>query len=324
MIALGIDVGYGYTKAVSSAGRNMTFPSAVGRAEQNGFRLGVATRERATLQGGVLHVQGTWYWYGEQAQRHARVALQPRDRGWIQSLPYRVLWHAVVDSLVPAGAAPWLVTGLPVRFYGDRETLKQMVSEVLGVRQIAGANVTVVPQPFGSFFDHILNAEGQVVDDRQARQQMGIIDVGHYTTDLITVSDLDFVQKESGSLEVGVATVLDTLRQAIYDRWGRTLDMTECARVLHTGQVRISGTTQDVRPLCIDAQAEAAAAIVAYTHQLWGGGEAFDELLITGGGGVVFCESLRAEFSQARLTSSSFLANARGFLRYALYKARAV
>lgn len=54
---------------------------------------------------------------------------------------------------------------------------------------------------------------------------LGLIDIGYFTADLAEVKELEFVQKGSGSLEVGVATVLDTVRRHAADQWGRQLDL---------------------------------------------------------------------------------------------------
>jgi plasmid segregation protein ParM len=200
--------------------------------------------------------------------------------------------------------------------------LEQVVQEILQHRSIQGAAVTVVPQPFGSFFDQILSPEGIVRDEQRALVHLGLIDIGYFTTDLAEVKELEFVQKGSGSLEVGVATVLDTVRRHAAEHWGRQLDLRECEQALHEQKLKVKGQEYGIHTVCDSALREAAAAIAAYAHQLWGGGEALDELLMTGGGGAVFHKPLRAEFSQLCLTSAPFLANARGFMRYALYKRR--
>ena len=100
MVALGIDIGFGYTKALSSEGNSVTFPSAVGQAETVRFKPDLRRQPRSQ-NGGVVTLDGISYFYGEPALRHSRTILHPRDRGWIQSLPYRILWEAVVEALLP-------------------------------------------------------------------------------------------------------------------------------------------------------------------------------------------------------------------------------
>ena len=112
MIALGIDVGYGHTKALSSIGGSVTFPSVVGVAEAEGFRLAVGTTDRRALQGGTLALNGASYLYGEQALRHARTVVQPRDRNWLQSRPL----SGFVGSRDRIARSAWVSSGDCDRF----------------------------------------------------------------------------------------------------------------------------------------------------------------------------------------------------------------
>jgi hypothetical protein len=148
MHAVGVDVGYGHTKAVSSLrDRPLTFPSVVGRAEAKAYRLDLNGHDHTPLRGGVLTgANDDVYLYGEPAIRYARIAHQPRDRDWIRSQPYRVLWEAVVTELLLPSTHPIIVTGLPVRYYSaDRPVLEEVVQQVLYARNLRPRLVIVVP-----------------------------------------------------------------------------------------------------------------------------------------------------------------------------------
>ena len=153
---------------------------------------------------------------------------------------------------------------------------------------------------------------------------MGIVDVGYFTTDLAEVNELEFIQRGSGSIEVGVATVLDTLRRVIAEELTRSLDAQETEQVLRNRCLKVKGHAHDLGGLCDLAVREAATAVAAYVRQLWSGAEGLDRLLLTGGGGMVFQPFLQAELPELVLAPSPVLANARGFLRYALYCGRHV
>ena len=323
-LRLGVDVGYGHTKALSSTGVSVLFPSAVGLADAQHFRLEFNGRPSVVTRGGTVQFDGASYLYGEPALRHARTVVHPRDRRWIESRPYRILWHAVLESLVVPGMVPRIVTGLPVSFYPDRERLHNVVCALLQDRGISDAQVTVVPQPFGSFFDSVFDLHGHVQDEAQALAHVGIVDVGYFTTDLVEVNDLEFVQKGSGSIEVGVATVLDTLRRVIAEELARPLDAQEAEQVLRDRCLKVKEHMHDLGGLCDLAVREAATAVAAYVRQLWSGAEGLDRLLLTGGGGMVFQPFLQAEFPELMLAPAPVLANARGFLQYALYCERHV
>lgn len=322
ILGLGIDVGYGHTKALSSTGASVVFPSAVGLADAQHFRLDLNGCTAAAARGGTVHCDGVSYLYGEPALRHARTVVHPRDRQWIESRPYRILWHAVLDAVLVAGLEPTIVTGLPVSFYHDRERLQHVVGALLRDRGIAAAQVKVVPQPFGSFFDAVFDPQGRVKDNAQALAHVGVIDIGYFTTDLVEVNELEFVQKGSGSIEVGVATVLDTLGRLVADHCGRSLDAQTAEQVLRERRLKAKGQEHDLGALCEVAVREAATAVGTYVRQLWGAAEHLDWIMLTGGGGVVLQPFLQADFPALSLTPAPVLANARGFLRYAVYCGR--
>jgi hypothetical protein len=320
-LTLGADVGYGYTKVFSSTGCALTFPSVVGRAEARRFRTDLtqaahAGQNGSPHEGGHVCLNGTAYCYGAEALRYARLAVQPRDRHWITSLPYRVLWEAVLEATVPPSATPVIVTGLPVSEYADRERLEEVVRDALTSKGISQATVRVVPQPFGSFCDWLLAEDGTLHDATLINSHVGVIDIGHYTTDFAEIAALEYIQRGSGSIPVGVATVLDALSRHVYDTWGRRLDMHEAATMLTERRVRIRGSEHDLSPVCDAALQETSLAILTTAQQLWGGAEAFDCLLASGGGAPAFQQSLTARFPHLTVLPGSFTANARGYRKY--------
>lgn len=321
-LGIGIDVGYGHTKALSSAGASAVFPSAVGIADPQAFRLQVNGRVAPLAHEPTVCLDGVSYLVGASARRHARTVVQPRDRAWLDSLPYRILWHAALERVLPVDIAATIVTGLPVSFYHDRERLQQIIQRVLEERHITVSAVTIVPQPFGSFFDAVLDPHGQIVDDARILAHLGLIDVGYFTTDLVEVHELEYVQKGSGSIEVGVATMVDTLRGLITEHYGRVLSTHDAEQVLRTQCLRITGHEHDMHDLCAIAIREAALAILTYIRQLWGSGDQLDHLLLTGGGGPLIQPLVRESFSALHVAPTPHLANARGYVRYALYGGR--
>jgi len=320
-ITLGADVGYGYTKVFSSTGCALIFPSVVGRAEARRFRTDLAhaapqVQNGSPHTGGQVSLNGTAYCYGEEALRYARLTVQPRDRQWITSLPYRVLWEAVLEATVPPAAIPVIVTGLPVSEYEERERLEVVVRDALISKGVSQATVRVVPQPFGSFCDWLLADDGTLHDAHLVNSHVGVIDIGHYTTDFAEIAALDYIPRGSGSIPVGVATVLDALSRHVYDTWGRRIDMHEAATMLQERCVHIRGVAHNLGPVCDAALQDTGLAILTTAQQLWGGAESFDRLLASGGGAPVLHPTLAARFAHLTLLPASFTANARGYRKY--------
>lgn len=321
-LGVGIDIGYGQTKALSSTGASAVFPSAVGLADPQGFRLYVNGTTPAATPDRTVCLDGVPYLVGEPAVRHARAVVQPRDRDWLESPPYRILWHAALERVLLPGLEPIIVTGLPVSFYHDRERLQQVVTRVLDERHVTARQVKVIPQPFGSFFDVVFDPQGQLVEDTRLLAHIGLIDVGYFTTDVVEVQELEYVQKGSGSIGVGVATILDTLRGLLTERVGRVVTAQDADQVLRTQRLRFRGQEHDVQESCLVAVHDAALAISTYVRQLWGAGDQFDRILLTGGGGPLVHALLAEQWPLLQLAYAPMLANARGYVRYALHCGR--
>jgi hypothetical protein len=124
---VGLDLGYSAVKLVAD-GRRRTFPSVVGTPEVGRFSLDqqenhiVLTRPERVL-------------VGEGAMTQSRFVNRREDRAWIESAEYYHLFLAALTELTTATVADLLlVTGLPVAFFSDKETLHD---RLVGVHKVA-------------------------------------------------------------------------------------------------------------------------------------------------------------------------------------------
>jgi len=86
--------------------------------------------------------------------------------------------------------------------------------------------VQVVPQPFGTLFNSILNERGRLVSEEMAASRLGIIDIGTHTTDYILVEGLRYVEKGSDSIGTGMSQVADLTGREILDKYHFSLSYT--------------------------------------------------------------------------------------------------
>jgi plasmid segregation protein ParM len=216
-----------------------------------------------------------------------------------------------------------VVTGLPVSHY-TQERVRQ-IEDLLGrshnVRTSSGeaslkvARVKVIPQPFGSFFDLILNDEGRLKDPDKIRERVGIIDIGFQTTDLALATP-QFVEASSGSLEVGVRSIADQLSRDLSRKYSVTLDTTEAEETLRHKSVRIFGESVDLADMIAERTREVAELILSYAHSLWGRGERLNRLILTGGGAEIF-RSYFSGYPNLHVPQDPSLSNVTGYLKLA-------
>ena len=173
-----------------------------------------------------------------------------------------------------------------------------------------------------SFGDLLHQRQPFIIPKYQRAYAWGEEEIDDFTTDLVEVQELEYVQKGSGSIEVGVATMIDTLRALLTEQYGCVLSPHDAEQVLRTQRLRLAGREHDLHDLCALAVRDVALAIVTYARQLWGAGEQLDQVRLTGGGGPLIQPLARESFAALTVASTPHLANARGYVRSALYGGR--
>ncbi len=322
---VGIDVGYGYTKAVSNQ-RQATMRSVIGPALQIKYHNDLISN------GQGLEVQlGDKVWFlGELARLQSPFTISPRARERDAEV-VRPLLLGALYQLGLSGGGVRLVTGLPVSWYPDRAAL---VQSLLGPHNpvINGnacrfeiVDVLVVPQPFGSFFRVLLSTQG-VLEDREelSRERVALLDIGTHTTDYALADGLRYVEPKSGSIPVAMARVYELVRRDINDGHRLEMSLQDVEDAVQRGSIRLYGQRHPIDDLVQRALDAVGQEILGEALTLWGDGREFAAILVTGGGGVAFLDRIQAVYPHARLVPDAQLANAEGFYRYALRKFTAV
>jgi plasmid segregation protein ParM len=322
---LGIDIGYGYTKA-ATARKRVQFPSVVGRAERIRYKDDDLIHSNGT--GAHLVTAEGEYFVGELALLQSRVRWSPQDRQRTTvANTLLVLAQAAFGELGVRGSDVRVVTGLPVEWYEDRE---QLVARLRGEHDIRWgqggglavtvADVYVVPQPFGSLFSLILNERGRMVDEELAGSRLGIVDVGTHTTDYVLVDELRYVEKGSGSISTAMSRVCELAGRAIQDEHKLDLSLHEVDRALQAGYVMVYDEKHPLAELARPAVEAVAEEVLSQAGALWGDGRDLAAVLVTGGGALSLFPAIKERYPHARLVDDPALANVVGFYRYGVRK----
>jgi plasmid segregation protein ParM len=303
MRTIGLDTGYGFTKVVDDGGVTC-FPSVVGSYEPS-FHV----EQVAAAQGGVVTVDGQPYFVGDRALRCSAFEYRAQSRDWLDSVTYRAL---VIQALAPyPGQTPLrVITGLPVRYIEDRGVLAKVIRSLhKGIKSLI-----VIPQPFGTFLDLILDEQGGDAGSPLADQTVGIVDLGFFTTDFLLVDRLQPQSERMTGLELGLSTVCRRLEQDLHERFRLSLRLHQVDQVLRTKQIRVRGQIQDVSSLVehrVDELARTLAGWLSHLRSDYG----LDTLLLTGGGGRIVGDAMKEDLPVLTPTEPA-LANARGYWKY--------
>lgn len=316
----GVDIGYGYTKIAAPGKPPQVIPSIVGSNETPSYRSDIGDRIKIT----PLTLNGHSYLVGEAAKRFSRHHYRIFDSTWSESPYYLLLFLYALFQIGKEDEEPIaVVTGLPVSHY-SAERAKQIQSLLAKRYEVAMPSgstilpvekVKVIPQPFGSFFDLILNDAGRLKDPERIRERVGIVDIGFQTTDLALATP-QFVEASSGSLEVGVRSVADEIARDLNRKYSLRLETAEAEEALRSKSVRIFGEKVDLSDVITERIREVAERILSYAHTLWGRGEKLNRLILTGGGAHLF-QSYFKEFPNLHAPQDPSLSNVRGYLKLA-------
>lgn len=318
---IGIDIGYGYTKAVS-AGRSVTQPSLIGPAVTVKYHSDLISNGHGLR----LDFPGQAWFLGELARLQSPFTISPRARERDPEL-LRVLLCGACYELGVLGGAVRIVTGLPVSWYADRAALVQAIAGRYAFAvngqpvTLDLADVLVIPQPFGALFRVLLNPAGVLVDEeRLARERVAVLDIGTHTTDYAFADQLRYIEPKSGSTPVAMARVYELVRRAIAEEHNLDLNLPEVEEAVRRGYVTLYGQRYPLGDLATSALDAVAQEILGEARTLWGDGRDLAAVLVTGGGGLTLLERIKAVYPHARLVPNPQAANAEGFYRYALRK----
>ena len=238
---------------------------------------------------------------------------------------YALALAALTELTAATVADLVIVTGLPVSFYADRATVRD---RLLGNRKVQRegrraqslrvSGCRVIPQPFGALLSVALDDRGRIVDKTIATGSVGVIDVGGKTANLLSVSRLSEIARETASVNVGAWDAERAVEAWLADHCpDLELRDHQIMQAIIARQVKYYGEPVDLGPV-VDAElAPMAEQIVAEATQLWNGGAGLDVILVTGGGALLLGPAIKAHFRHARIVDEPVWANALGFWRLA-------
>lgn len=332
-ITIGLDVGYGYTKAV--AGNNITtmFPSVMSHSRDIKF---MADEIAAKYPGDqIVDEDGTWF-IGDLAFSQSIEAELMTLRGRTADEEnignvFRVrLARVAIGKLFPGlrnGEAVHirLATGLPVDHMRDASGLKQAL---IGQHLIQTdtthfiANITecmVMPQPYGTIYSRMLKPNGEL-DPCHTAIRTGVVDIGRYTIDVTLDDNGEYIEPESGSSEGGVFMALERIKGAVNGDYRYTPKDREAESILKTGCIRIDGDTINYQNVVQEAVEPVKDAALRLINSKWGTGRRVDAIYLSGGGAQLVHRPIKNAYKQAVLVDDSQLANARGYRNFAMFK----
>lgn len=279
---LGLDVGHSMVKMSFFDGvsiKRASFKSVVAK----GFDITGEAEKKAAERDTVL-VGDELFFVGRTAELQGgeQVLLGMNDE-WIYTPIHTALikgaMRIVDDSGMPRDNR-MVVTGLPMRLFNQQKhAMQKIIEDVIGCRAV------VIPQPYGPYSDVMFLDSGLPNTSRPIRQQhWAVIDVGHYTTDMLLVREGLVIEKQQDSCG-GVRLAAESLERELRNR-GIQADFFDCLAALQSGRIKNFGKETDVSREVANAKAAVVLEIEEKATKLFGSIARKLDGIILGGGGV--------------------------------------
>ncbi len=304
METLGIDIGFGFTKATDGK-QDLIFKSVLGEATDIQFRDEMITVEDDGVNHLQVEVDGKAYFVGELAERQSNVRFFTLDQAQFIGKFAKVFALAATAQMVKGFVPVNLVTGLPIGSY--RQYKDELAKLLVGEHKVTLINgdgkreeksisinkVRVVPQPFGSLFNLMLNDLGEMGDKRLVKEKIGIIDVGFRTSDYTISDKMRYSERGSRTTDSGIARAFNVIATKLRENSGINVELYRLYEAIDRGNIKIRGKEYDLSSLTEQVFSQLATSIANEVDRLWVDDWDIDAMVITGGGGAVLAKYLK-------------------------------
>lgn len=332
---VGLDIGYGITKAVTNDSTEL-FPSVAGRARQIKFKADEISERYPGDQ--LTDEYGEHWFIGDLALSQLRAGEVFRLRGrtadesQMGNVFRKRMMLAALGKLFPGKSNGDVVhiilaTGLPVDHMPDANDLKMALCGVHPIRTdqtdfVAHiTDVMVMPQPYGTIYNQMLNDDG-TINECYTYSRTGVLDVGTYTIDATLDDDGEYIDSLSGSVEAGVYTAHEYISGAIERDYRQKPTHRAIESVLRTGCMDVHGKKQNYGDVVRDAKKTVQTAATQLASEKWQNGLDVDVIFVSGGGAEMVFHDVKSHYPQTQIADNAPIANAQGYAKYARFAAQ--
>jgi plasmid segregation protein ParM len=331
MLMVGVDVGFGFTKATDGES-SILFKSIIGepqpRSMDENFFSGY------TVSGLHLTVEDQSYFVGDLAESESRVRQFTLDHAQMIAQQFKILALASMASVAPSRVPLNVVTGLPVGYfmqYKDRLAKSLTGEHSLTIHEggqdkevVLNVNrIRIIPQPYGSLVDFLFREDGTLLRADMARQKIGIVDIGFKTTDFTVCKGLKHSERGSRTTDTGVAKAFQFISEALREMSGVAVEIYRLYDAVREGSIKIRGAEYDLAKVKNEVFNRLATAVASDMERIWTDDWDLDLVLVAGGGGEALFEYLKpliqGELALLKTQEDPRMGNVAGYVKYGRY-----
>ncbi len=323
---IAVDIGYGFVKLLIGQ-QSVRFPSVVGMARELNY-LSHLSKYNQPLDNLQMNIDGRNYFVGNLAVRQSDLASRSLEQNRVIDPNAKVLLLTAIGLLTQWEDQQFnLVTGLPTSYYANygRAWAQKLVGQYnVGIQQnnqtkqkkISLKEVQIIPQPFGTLYDQMLNTIGDIINQELGKMLVGIVDIGFKTTDFAAAHSLEFIDHLSSSTSTGIANVHRLMANYLQNNFKLEKQDYELDEIVEEAVARVAGESQDLCDIRNGFFEQTAHKIINELSTRWDYRQ-FDIILLTGGGGEGLSQYIIPHFPNMVLVDDAQYANVRGFQKLA-------
>jgi plasmid segregation protein ParM len=297
MEVLGIDIGFGFTKATNGK-ETMIFKSIFGDASEIQFWADFG--ESAPTDHIHVTIDGKSYFVGDLAEQQSSVLNFTLDQERLIADYVRILALTVAGLFfnnnshinVPIN----VVSGLPIGYFKQNH---ERFNEILTghhrvtyhshngnkvTREIYINKVRMLPQPLGSILNQLMNDEGKIVDGDLASQKVGVVDIGFRTTDFTILDNLRYIDRGSRTVDAGISKGFSVISNKLREKCGVSVELYRLYKAAEEGTIKMRGHGFSFEKIRDQVYSQLASSIANDLDRLWADDWDIDTIILTGGG----------------------------------------
>ena len=297
MEVLGIDIGFGFTKATNGK-ETIIFKSIFGDASEIQFWADFG--ENSPTDHIHVSIDGKSYFVGDLAEQQSSVLNFTLDQERLITDYVRILALTIAGLFfknnTPINVPINVVSGLPIGYFKQNH---ERFNEILTghhtvtyhshngdktTREIYINKIRMLPQPLGSILNHLMDENGKIVNEEMAIQKVGVVDIGFRTTDFTILDHLRYIDRGSRTVDTGISKGFGVISNKLREKCGVSVELYRLYKAAEEGTIKMRGHGFSFEKIRDQVYSQLAATIANDLDRLWADDWDIDTIILTGGG----------------------------------------
>lgn len=306
MELMGIDIGFGFTKATNGQD-SLIFKSLFGDAKEMQFWADFG--ENAGDDYFNVTIEGRSYFVGDLAEQQSNVRQFTLDQEKLISDFVKILGITAIGKFYGSEVPINVVSGLPISYF--KQNHERFAKTLRGYHDVTyqkpdGSKVTkkiyinkvrMMPQPLGTIINLLMDENGKIINKELENQKIGVIDIGFRTTDFTIFNKLQYIDRGSSTLDTGISKAFSVIAGKLQERSGVNIEVYRLYKAVESGFIKMKGHGFDFSKIRDKIFSQLATRIANDVDRLWTEDWDIDIIILTGGGCVELAKYLQPMIS---------------------------